>query len=769
MQNEMAHEEILAEMLHELPVMTWRTGSNNSPVYFNKSWLQFIGHTLEHALENDWVENIHPDDRQSCTQSYHNACHTRKPFKLDCRVQRHDTEYRWLKISGKPVIDGAGTFTGYMCCAIDITEQRSLETQVQNYREGLRRFTENTPMPMYCIDMDGKIVSANKQFRTLTGYSEWELMNKPVNEVHSDQLLMWELFTRMLSGHSVRDHLTSIRCKNGKEKKVMITASNLWEDGKYMHACCYVQELNGESSNEKEIKHLNKLLSSVIFAGRMMSSTLELGKLVQFIVNAAITASEAEFGSFFYSVSAGASFPTEGHTMAGPIATRKTRIETPSSWTAASSYCISDVSRSRTWKNKKLDGIPAGMKARSYAIVPLQVTGYIKGCIYLAHSEPQVFTSYTANVLKGVSMLASITLENARLFEAMRTEERKFRTLAESIPQMIWTSTSAGRIDYCNLRLEEYTGLTLSDISVAGLAQMIHSEDVKSSESRWTEAIENGTAYEVECRIKKASDSSYRWHLVRALPLRDNAGNIIKWFGSCTDIDDQKKLDEQKDNFMAIASHELKTPLTTIKAYLQLLGQVNSDNHKTMLYIGKAADCTNKLNNLVSDLLDVTRIQGGKMQYKTSDFDIMSLVNDCSDNLQNTITTHRIEKTEGVNALIKADKQRLEQVVSNLLLNAIKYSPGKTKVSITTSRVDDEHIQVSITDYGIGIAEQHQAKLFQRFYRVEAAADRFAGLGIGLYISSEIVKHHRGAIGVRSKDGEGSTFYFTLPVKQWLE
>ena len=228
---------------------------------------------------------------------------------------------------------------------------------------------------------------------------------------------------------------------------------------------------------------------------------------------------------------------------------------------------------------------------------------------------------------------------------------------------------------------------------------------------------------------------------------------------------DARALMEKKDEFMSIASHELKTPLTSIKAYLQLLNQsfdsLSDENKK--LFIGRSCTYTEKLSKLVEDLLDISKIQAGKMAYNMSEFNADEWLNECIENHQRISPKHRIIKQGSADRMIKGDKQRLDQVMSNLLSNAIKYSPGADEVIVTVTS-DNENVRIEIHDFGLGIPADKQSFVFDRFYRVEGSPAYITGLGIGLYISKEIILRHGGTIGVESTEGEGSTFHITLPV-----
>lgn len=228
-------------------------------------------------------------------------------------------------------------------------------------------------------------------------------------------------------------------------------------------------------------------------------------------------------------------------------------------------------------------------------------------------------------------------------------------------------------------------------------------------------------------------------------------------------FEEVKALSAKKDEFIALASHELKTPLTTIKGYLQILEKgERSDRDK--FFIGKILNQVDKLNTLISDLFDVSRIEAGKLQLFIESFDLRQLLTEIIDTFHYTDKTHRIMlQDSGAPLPLEADKQRIEQVIINLLTNAIKYSPQADEVVITLD-ISDKTVTVKVKDEGIGLSAEHQKKIFSRFYRAEGTAN-ISGLGLGLYLTKEIIDRHHGKIGVESEPDKGSTFFFTLPLK----
>ena len=228
-----------------------------------------------------------------------------------------------------------------------------------------------------------------------------------------------------------------------------------------------------------------------------------------------------------------------------------------------------------------------------------------------------------------------------------------------------------------------------------------------------------------------------------------------------------RQLEQRKDEFISIASHELKTPVTSLKGFTNLLqrrlGRQGGDE-QTLHYLSRMNAQLDKLNRLISELLDVSRIQTGKLAFQEEPFDLALLVHETVENLQAGTETHQI-LVEGTGSVpVYGDKDRLGQVLINLLTNAIKYSPDADKVIVCVSN-DRQVATVSVQDFGIGIAESHQQHIFERFYQVIDPAEKtYHGLGIGLYIPSEIVKRHHGRLWVESKKGQGATFYMRLPV-----
>lgn len=368
-----------------------------------------------------------------------------------------------------------------------------------------------------------------------------------------------------------------------------------------------------------------------------------------------------------------------------------------------------------------------------------------------------------ADKVDGIMVFAFEVTEAVLVRQKEKENEERFRFLLNAMPQQVWTARPNGKLDYVNEVICDDFGRSAEDIISQGWQAFIHPDDQQNCLKKWLTALRTGQEYLVEFRLK-FQDGQYRWHLARAVPLIEN-GEIKLWLGTNTNIDIQKTNEQKKDEFLSIASHELKTPLTSIKAFNQLMMRI-SDPSKLNDLIQKSAAHVLRLEKLISDLLDVSRINAGKMDYNMETFNFHEMLRDTIDSVQHTTTSHRIILESAEDITYTGDRFRLEQVVNNLLTNAIKYSPEADTVIVNCMLHDDNSLIVSVQDFGIGIEEKNLSRLFERYYRVDNTAMRFEGLGLGLFISAEILKRHNGSFWIDSVPEEGSTFFFRLLTHQ---
>jgi len=302
---------------------------------------------------------------------------------------------------------------------------------------------------------------------------------------------------------------------------------------------------------------------------------------------------------------------------------------------------------------------------------------------------------------------------------------------------------------------------------------IIHPADRKIVQDKISESLCDVKSGQFDAEYRTIPiNGKIRWLKGKGRAYFNENGEAIRFIGTLLDITFQKTIDEstrellgKKDEFISIASHELKTPVTSLKAALQIMerASIRGDSIKTVdSFIQKAIKQVDKLTELIKDLLDVTKIQSGKLVLRKTDFVLDELLKECVEELQNDSAKHKIVIEGYRNIEVHADRNRLEQVIINLISNAIKYSPDANKVIVSIEKVD-EGIKVSVKDFGIGIPKDKLPLIFDRFYRVDEASQRYAGLGLGLYISAEIIRQHGGHIDIKSTMGKGSSFWFIIP------
>jgi len=294
------------------------------------------------------------------------------------------------------------------------------------------------------------------------------------------------------------------------------------------------------------------------------------------------------------------------------------------------------------------------------------------------------------------------------------------------------------------------------------LLKIFHPEDVYLSAEAHERARQTGKMM-YEARLIH-SDGSIHWMRVQGNVYFDEYHTPVRLLGTVLDITEFKLLQQQKDDFISIASHELKTPITTLKASLQLLERMKDKPASAMLprLIEQSSRSMGKISELVEDLLNVSRMNEGQIKLTKKQFVLSHLINDCCSHVR-IAGKHELVFQGDAGLEVFADEHRIDQVLVNLVNNAVKYAPNSKQIYLIVENTGDK-AKVSVKDNGPGISPEKIPHLFDRYYRVDNAGHQVSGLGLGLYISADIIERHGGEIGVESEEGRGSTFWFTLPL-----
>ncbi|WP_205513262.1 PAS domain-containing sensor histidine kinase [Longitalea arenae] len=308
-------------------------------------------------------------------------------------------------------------------------------------------------------------------------------------------------------------------------------------------------------------------------------------------------------------------------------------------------------------------------------------------------------------------------------------------------------------------------GLPGRQLSVApdALLEYIYPGDEQLVQEQLQNAFNGLNIFNTECRIIRADNQQVKWVNIYGRVLSHTDNQATKMIGVIYDITPRKILEKQKDDFISLASHELKTPLTAIKTYSELLHEnfETFNESENALLLGKLNGQVERLVKLIQNLLDSSNLSEGRMKLYSQTFDLNALVEEQLETLRSISPDHRLIWNPGIISLVHADRERIAQVLTNFVSNAVKYSPNHTEIIISTEDKQDKAM-LSVKDQGIGIPAEARQFIFDRYYRGEHGPEA-KGFGLGLYISAEIIKQHNGTIGVSSEPEQGSTFYFMLP------
>jgi PAS domain S-box-containing protein len=383
----------------------------------------------------------------------------------------------------------------------------------------------------------------------------------------------------------------------------------------------------------------------------------------------------------------------------------------------------------------------------------------------------------------GISVFGKDITERQRTEAALQESETAFRTLAEFVPQLVWMCTPDGLNIYFNPRWVDYTGLTLAESYGRGWNTPFHPDDKQPAWDAWNQAIATGGTYSIECRLRRA-DGAYRWFLTRGVPLRDATGSIVKWFGTCTDIDDMKRTEEEirqlnstlehrvaeleaankeLEAFSYSVSHDLRAPLRAMDDFAQALIEDYADKldlgGRTYLQHVRAA--SQRMDKLVNGILRLSRTS--RSAIRRTSVDISALAQMVARELEKAEPLRQVDFLVTPGLVVNADADLVRSLLENLVGNAWKFTRkhSQARIEVGTTAQDGE-IVYFVRDDGAGFDSSYANKLFGAFQRLHTE-EEFEGMGIGLAIVHRIVQRHGGRVWAEGAVEQGATFFFTLP------
>ena len=697
----------------------------------------------EDLIYEDWHNVIVAEDKELAFQRMEESKVNHGIYEVEYRINRaNDGAVVWVKSTGLYYYNEFGVAHTLTGICIDITEQVKSKKLIEDSEARSRAFVESNVVAVCFTHLENTtIFEANDAYLNMLGYTRQDLKEGKIN---------WLTYTP--AEYHINDHLAIEEAKSMKfsppYEKEIIRAN-----GKRITVI-----------KAKAIINKHEIMSVFVDVTEQKVAEQKLKKTADELVtkNKLIAASEKRFSNILsQSIMAIAIF--KGREMIVSFANEPLLA----TWGRGKEVIgrpllefmpeIKDQPYPKLLASVYTTGVPYyGFENKVMLLRNGKTEEVYYNLLYQPYREVD-------DTITGITVLATEVTEQVLAKKQVEESEKRFRVFADSIQNLAWIANADGWIYWYNQRWYDYTGTSFKEMEGWGWKEVHHPNHIKEVVAFLKEAWTKDEAFELTFPLRR-HDGEYRWFLTRGYPIKDANGNIERWIGTNTDINEQKTKEQQKDDFISIASHEMKTPLTTAKGYLELLLLLLSEENQTaFLYARKAYHSIERLGSLVTELLDVSKIQNGKLNYNISTFDFNEMMDEAIEEVQLTAKNHSIQKTGTCLQQINGDRGRLEQVLINLLSNAVKYSPNADKVFI---KVEEQHgkIQVSVQDFGVGMSSQHLDKIFNRYYRVQEHAVHFQGLGIGLYISSNIIQRHEGEMWAESQPNKGSTFYFTLPL-----
>lgn len=604
---------------------------------------------------------------------------------------------------------------------IDIPTKRVVKRAIVEKSLHFPQFPNALPNPVIITDINQEIIYVNPAWEKLTGYTFDEVKGKTPTILHSNKTpkRVYEALGHVLSngGHFETDEIVDKK-KNGTEYAIYSTFFPIKEENTILFYAQIQRDITQQKRVEQELRFYQIILEN-----------MAEGVCITRVKDEKILYANPKFDKMF------------GYKK-GEIVGKPARMLTYSKDKAKAEKIANNIiaklkkNGEATYEilNVKKDGTPFWCRATASE--------------FMHPRYGKVWIIVRENISK-----------EKKLMEDLQKSEIQFHQLVEQAADGIFIADLKGRYTSVNTAGAKMLGYTPSELVGKTIADLLPQEDVKRLWESRKELLVGKTEVS-EWKLKK-KDGTFMSTEISAKILPGG-----RWQGIVRDISDRKEVDEQKNAFIGVASHELKTPITTLSAYAQVLQArlVKQNDKKNIYLIDNVLNQTKRLTALISDLLNVSMIESGKLELHKMPFDLNHLVQKVIKDFAYTTQTHVFEKKGTITSAVFADTHRIEEVLNNLLTNAIKYSPEGKKVIIYLSQ-EKNYAQIGIQDFGIGIKKEDQTKIFEQFFRTEEkAAMHISGFGLGLAIVKQIIERHNGRIWVESSPGKGSTFYFTLPL-----
>jgi PAS domain S-box-containing protein len=735
-----AGEARFRQIADAMPQMVWSALPNGFHDYYNRRHYEFAGVPIGATIGQNWGSILHPDDLPRTQKAWAHSLATGEPYEIEYRLRHRSGQYHWVLARALPIRNAAGDIERWMGTCTDINDQKILEGELQDAQLRLEGTLTAAEIGTWTWDIQADRIYADCNFANMFRVSERDAKGGPLKAyldvIHPDDLAAVQAnIADSLATGKPYQYQFRLRHRDGEIRyihargKIDLDANGkpAWMPGVVLDIT--QQKLAEESRLRTEFQFRTIIDSNVIglmqyrYDGTLLKANDALLKMLGY--------TREEF---------------ERHGLSW-------RDLTPPNW--------ADVDR------KSLETLQARGSVEAYEKEYFRKDGsrlpvYVGAANYQGASD------------EGIAYVLDIS-ESKKAQAALRESEIQFRTLAENIPQLAWMANSDGWIFWYNSRWFDYTGTTPEEMQGWGWEKVHHPDFVDAVKARYRKQIvEDQVAWEDLFPLRSA-DGEYRWFLSRAVPIRDGNGQIIRWFGTNTDITIQREAEEalelanrRKDDFLAMLAHELRNPLAPISTAAALLGKVNCGTDIVKKYSDIISRQVRHMTDLVDDLLDVSRVTRGLVSIEKAPLGIKDAIQSAIEQSRPLIESRGHSLTVRLapdDAIVEGDRTRLIQVLTNLLNNAAKYTQPGGRITLCME-VKRPCVCISISDNGIGMDATFLPHVFDLFSQAERTPDRSqGGLGLGLALVRSIMTLHGGNVTAKSEGrGKGSTFTLSLPL-----
>jgi len=753
-----------------------------------------------------FFDRIHPEDRERTKAAIEHSIAHNTPYDVDYRTVSSDgLRIKWIRAMGRAYYDEAYNPVRFDGITIDITARKLTEDSLRESESRFRALADNITQLAWMTDETGWIFWYNKRWFDYTGTMLEDMQGWGWTAVHhADHVQrVVESFSQSLASGEEWEDVFPLRSKDGQFRWFLSRAVPIRdEEGKIIHWFGTNTDIQDHRDVEESLRRHVDTLAELNELNLAMATPTRTDEIVQKATDAATRLTKAAFGAFFYNVQNERGESYMLYTISGVARSEFEKFPMPRNTAVfAPTFRGEGVVRSdditkdaRYGKNVPHMGQPKGhLPVRSYLAVPVMYRGgEVIGGLFFGHPDAGVFDDDAERHAVGVAAQAAIALDNARLYADLKRSEERYKLASRATNDAIWDwDLVSDRVNW-SAAIREIFGHEDTDEATTAdwWLSRVHPEDrerVRADIHRNIEDRHAGT-WTAEYRFRRGDG---RWADVfdRGTVLRDGNGGALRMVGAMLDVSERKAAErvrqqllesersaraaaeragQLKDQFLATLSHELRTPLNAILGWSHLLRKGIKDPEKALRGVEVIERNARIQTQLISDLLDISRIVTGKMRLDVQRVELPTVIEAALESVRPAAEARGVRLQTAIDPIrepVYGDPARLQQVIWNLVSNGVKFTPKGGRVQVVLARVNS-HVEIRVSDTGQGIAPEFLPYLFERFRQADASSAReHGGLGLGLALVKQLVEMHGGRVRAAS-DGanQGSTFVVELPL-----